>query len=96
MLDVLLNILIIELSSNESLGGIECVFWIGDCLSFGGLSNESFSIFGDCHNRGSGSKTLAVFNYFWSASLHDGHAGVGGTKINTNDILGLGLSKSMF
>lgn len=93
MLDVLLYIFIIELSTNESFGCIESVFWIGDCLSFGGLANKSFSLFSNGHNRRGSSESLAVFNYFGSASFHDGDTGVCGTKINTNYILCLGLGE---
>ena len=85
VLGVVLDGRIIESSSDQSLGGEDSVFRIGDGLSLGSGANKSFTFVGESNHGRSGSDTLRVLDDFGSTSLHDGDAGVSGSEIDTND-----------
>ncbi len=59
-----------EGSTDQSLGGEDCIFGVGDGLSLGGGTDESFPFFGEGDDWGGGSGTLGVLDDFGGLSFH--------------------------
>jgi len=51
MFKIVLSILIIESTTNESLAGKDCVCWVCDCLSLCWNTYQSLFIIRESHNR---------------------------------------------
>ena len=82
-LDVCLNGLVFELSSDESLGIEDSVQWVSGSLILGSISDESV-ILGEGNVRWGGVVSLIVWNDFDLVVLPDSNAGVGGSEIDTD------------
>jgi hypothetical protein len=74
-----------ELAADEALGGENGVFRVGDGLAFGGLADEALAVFGESDHRGGGAGTFRVFQHDGLAAFHDGHAGVGGAEVDSEN-----------
>jgi hypothetical protein len=85
LVKILLNLLVLKSTTNQTLGGKQGILWVDNSLSLGGSTNKSLTILGEGDNRWSGTGTLCVFNDLGDLSLHNSNSRVGGTKINTND-----------
>ena len=72
-----------ELFAHEALDGLYCILRIGDGLTLGWVSHFAFafSIIQEAYNGRSRPAAFAIGNNHWFAAFHDGHAGVGGTKV---------------
>ena len=87
MLDVLLDVGVGELATDESLGGVEGVLRVGDGLPLGRGADESFTLLGECDHRGGRAHAFGVLNDLGSAALHQGDTGVGGSEIDSDNVL---------
>jgi hypothetical protein len=56
---------------------------IGNGLTFRGLPDQPLSTLCKCNNRRRRPRAFAIFQNYWVATFHHGHAGVGGAQINT-------------
>jgi len=83
---VALDLSILELATDQTLGGEESVLGVDDGLTLGGNTDQALTLLGETDDRRSGSGTLAVLNNSGSGTLHDGDGRVGGTEIDTNDL----------
>ncbi|KAH3663984.1 hypothetical protein OGAPHI_004698 [Ogataea philodendri] len=84
LLQVSLDLLVLESSTDQSLGSEQGVLWVDNSLSLGWNTNESLAVLGESHNGRSGSGTLGILDDSWSLTFHDGNGRVGGTQINTD------------
>lgn len=81
----MLDGLVIESSSDQSLGGEDSVFGVSDGLSFGGRSDKSLAFFGEGDDWGGSSDTFWVLDNFGGLAFHEGDTWVGGSEIDTDD-----------
>ncbi len=72
-LDVVLNVLVLILSSNEPLGIEDSVYWISGGLVLGSVTDESLLVV-ESDVRWSGVKTLIIWNDLDSVILPDSYA----------------------
>jgi hypothetical protein len=82
-LDVFLDGLVRELSSDESLGIEDSVCWVSGGLVLSGITDESL-IFSEGNVRWGGVKTLIVGDDFDLVVHPDTDARVGGSEIDTD------------
>jgi hypothetical protein len=82
-LDVLLDLVVSKLSSNESLGIEDSVSWVSGGLVLSGIADESL-IFGEGNVGWGGVQTLIVCDNFDLVVHPDTDAGVGGSEINSD------------
>mmetsp|Transcript_94321 Transcript_94321/g.172909 ORF Transcript_94321/g.172909 Transcript_94321/m.172909 type:complete len:283 (-) Transcript_94321:20-868(-) len=83
-LDVLLHCGILEAAANQALHVKESLRGVHSCLVFRRLADQAL-VFSECHIGWSDSIALIVWDNLNSAILVDAYAGVGGSKVNTND-----------
>ena len=84
-LDVLLGLGVVVAAADEALDGVEGGRGVGDGLALGGVSDELLlTLEGD--DGGGGAETFGVFENTGLVTFHDGNAGVGGAKIDTDDV----------
>ena len=74
-----------ELATDQTLGGEDRVLGIGHGLALGGLADEAFAALGEGDDRWGGACTFRVFKHGRLTALHDGHAGVGGAEVDSED-----------
>ena len=84
--DVFLHHVILELAADEALDGVEGVARVGDRLTLGGLAHRHFVVLGEGHDGRGGTVAFAVLDDPGLAALHDGHAGIGGTQVDADDL----------
>jgi len=80
---IILDELVLELATDESLGVKDGVGRVSCNLGFGSISDETF-VFSECDVRGGGVETLIVSDNLNLFVLPDTNAGVGGAEINSN------------
>ena len=68
-----------------ALDGRNGLIRIGDGLTFGNLANQTLTIF-ECDNRRGGTGALAVGDNDGFAAFHNGYAGIGSTKVDTDNL----------
>ena len=85
MLHIRLHLLVLELTTNETLERKHCVLCIDDCLTLRWETNETFAVLRECDDGRCCPVTLSVLNHTGSLSLHDRDARVRRTQVNTND-----------
>jgi len=73
MLHVSLGLSIVESTSDETLGSVESVLGVLDCLSLGNITDVTGAIFSEGNNGGSGTCTLGVLDNLWVSRLEDGN-----------------------
>jgi len=83
VLHVLLDIWVIETSTNESLGVEDGVSGVHGGLVLGGISDQSLTL-GESDVRRGGSVTLVVGNDFNPVLPEDGNTRVGGSEIDSD------------
>lgn len=84
MLHIRLDLLILELSSNQPLESKHRILRINHSLTLRRQSDKSFSMFGERYNGWRCSVSLGVFDHSSSLALHDGNAGVGCAQVYAN------------
>ena len=82
---VFLNLLVIELATNETLEAEDGVCRVDDGLTLRWQTNETFTVLGEGDNGWCCPGALSVLNDTRSLTLHDGHTRVGGTQVDTDD-----------
>ena len=68
-----------------TLDGAYGLIRVGDSLALCHLTYQTLAVLGECHNGRGGSCTLSVGDYHCIAAFHNGYAGVGCTKVDTNN-----------
>ena len=69
-----------------TLDGSNGVFGVGDGLTLCDLADQTVAGLGEADHRRGGACTLRVCDDNGLAALHDSHAAVGSTKVDTNDL----------
>ncbi len=82
---VLLRGRVVELATDQTLDGVEGEIRVGDSLAPGRHADQAFAAFSEGHNGRGCALAFCVFNDLCLSAFHDGDAGVGGSKVNTND-----------
>ena len=85
VLGIVLNLLVRELTTNETLEGEDGVCRVDDGLALSGQTNKTFAVLGEGDNGGCCSLTLGILDDTRSLALHDSDARVGRTQVDTND-----------
>ena len=75
---------VVKTASDQALDGEHGVRGVGDCLTLGGLTDQTFG-FGETDDRRRGARTFSVFDDPGLRAVHDGNARVGRPEVNTND-----------
>ena len=81
---VLLNFWVLELSTDETLEGKDCVVGVDNGLTLCWQTNETFAVFCERDHRGSCPCTLSVFNDPRRLALHNGDARICRSQIDSN------------
>ena len=89
--DVLLDDLLVETPTDESLHGVERVGRIGDRLALGRLADHHFVVLGEGDDGGRGAIPLTVLDHARLAAIHNRDARVRGPKIDADDFAHGGL-----
>ena len=69
-----------------ALDGDDGAIRIGDGLALGDLADEALAVLGKGHDRRRGAGALRVGDDGRLAALHDGDAGIGGAKVDTDNL----------
>src|ERR1700677_702454 len=83
-LDLFLHL--VEAASHEPLDGENRVLRVGDGLALCDLADQSFSRLGDPNDRWGRPSAFFVRDHFGLATLHDRHARIGGSQVNSNNL----------
>ena len=77
--------LYLVVGAHVTLDGAYSLIRVGDSLALCHLTYQTLAVLGECHNGRGGSCTLSVGDYHCIAAFHNGYAGVGCTKVDTNN-----------
>ncbi len=77
---------LVEAASHEPLDRVHGILRIGDRLPLGHLPHQPFAGFGESDDRRRSPPTFFIRDNFRLSALHDGYAGVGGAKVNSNSL----------
>ena len=69
-----------------ALDGDDGAVRIGDGLALGDLADEALAVLGEGHDRRSGAGAFRVGDDGGLAAFHNGDAGIGGAKVNTDNL----------
>jgi len=69
-----------------ALDGADGPVGVGDGLALSHLAHHALAVLGEGHHGRSGAVAFRVGDDDGVAALHDGHAGVGGTQVNADDL----------
>lgn len=84
--------LIIELTPNQTLRGVQSVLWVCDCLPLRRQTNETLAIRGETNDGRRCVHTFGILDNFGRLALHDGNTAVCRAEVNA-DNLGAELSR---
>merc|ERR1719447_2715065 len=90
-LDVSLDGLVGELTSDETLGVENCILGVGGQLVLGGVTDQPLAVGSEGNVAGGDPVTLVIGNDLHSSVLEHTHTGVSGSKINSDDSSEVGL-----
>ena len=76
----------VEAPSHEALDRINRVLRIGDGLPLGHLPDQPFAGLGKSDHRRRSAPSFFIRDHFGLAALHDRHAGIGGPKVNSDNL----------
>jgi hypothetical protein len=100
LLDVALDLRVLVLAANETLGGEESVLRVDDSLTLGGDTNKPLAVGSEANDGRSGARawlelvstvngiwrrTFRVFDDARLLAFHDGHGRVGGAQVDADD-----------
>ena len=85
MCGVLLNLSIVELTTNETLEREDGVGRVDDRLPLSWQSDETLPMFRERDDRRCCPRTLRVLNHLRRLALHNGDAGICCSKVDTDD-----------
>ena len=75
-----------EFTAHEAFDGIDRVAGVGDGLPLGGVADQAFAGLGEGDHGRCGAFAFRVFQNHRFAAFHDGHARVGGSEINADNL----------
>ena len=75
-----------EGAADEALDGGDGVLRVGDGLVLSGLADHALAVLAEALDGRSGAVALGVHEDLGLGSLHDGHGGVGGAKVDTQNL----------
>ncbi len=75
---------IINPAADQTFDSGKCVFRICNSLTFSSLTNQTL-VFCETYDRWRRARTFGVLNNFCLGTIHDGYAGVGSSKVNTDN-----------
>ncbi|ELA00912.1 NAD-specific glutamate dehydrogenase [Cupriavidus sp. HMR-1] len=84
--DVLLDFLLFELAADQALHRVQRVTRVGDGLALGRRANQDLAIFHVGDDRRRGACAFGVLDDFRRVAFQNGHAAVGGTEVDTDDL----------
>jgi hypothetical protein len=76
---------LVEVTSDETLDGINGVLRVDHSLSLRGLTDEAFAVLVERHHRRAEPSALRGGDDRRLSAFHDGDNAVGGTKVDAND-----------
>ena len=76
---------IIVPAPDQSLDGEQGLFRVGDGLTLGGLTDQSFVAVGEGNHRWGRACAFGVFDHTGVLAIHDSDAGICSSKVNTNN-----------
>ena len=85
VLHVILDLLVREFTTNQTLETEDGVRRVDDGLTLRGETDETFAVLRESDNRGGRARTLGVLNHTRRLALHHGHTRVGRPKVNADD-----------
>ncbi len=83
---VFLHFRLIKSPTDQALDREQGILRIGNRLPLGRLADGDFAVFHKGDHRGRGPVAFTVFNDAGLAALHDRHAGIGRTQVDTDNI----------
>ncbi|MNO94710.1 NAD-specific glutamate dehydrogenase [compost metagenome] len=84
-LDVFLHNFFVETTTDQTLYCVQGVVRVGHSLTLGRLTYQDFAIVGVADDRRRGARAFGVLDDLDVTVLQDGHTGVGGPQVDTND-----------
>ncbi len=85
-LDIALHHVLVIAAADQAFDREQRVRRVGNGLAFCRLACDNLVVFGKCDDRRRGTVTFAVLNDPWFFTIHYCYAGVGGTKVNTDNL----------
>ena len=85
-LDVALDDVVFETTTDQSLDGKQRVCRIGDRLALGRLANQHLVVLGERYNRRRRAIALTIFDDLGRIAFHHCYAGVSCTQVDTNNL----------
>ena len=83
-------------AAHETLDRVNCLFGVGDSLALCNVTDQAFTVLAKCDDGRSGAETFSVSDNNRLATFHNGHAAVGRTQVNTNNLTHDGFSYFKF
>jgi NAD-specific glutamate dehydrogenase len=85
VLHVILHLLVVVLTTDQSLEGEHGILRIDNSLSLGRKTNETFAVLCERDDGGCCPCTFSVLDNARSLALHDRNTGVGRAQVNTDN-----------
>lgn len=82
LVKIFLDLGILELSTDQTLGGEEGIFGIDDRLPLRWLADETLAVLGEGHDGRHRPSTLGILDHPRGLAFHDGHARGGRPEVN--------------
>jgi hypothetical protein len=79
------HLLVLELSTNQTLEGKDGVLRVHNCLSFSRQTNKTLAMLGKRDDGGCCPCSFRVLDNAGSFTLHDGDARIGRAQVNTDN-----------
>ena len=79
-------------AAHETLDRVNSLFGVGDSLALCNVTDQAFTVLAKCDDGRSGAETFSVSDNNRLATFHNGHAAVGRTQVNTNNLTHDGIS----
>ena len=97
-MDIFLHGVFGELTSNQTLHGIERIGGVCDSLTFCWRTDKCLTVFHVGDDRGSRARAFGVLKDLDLTAVHDRHTTIGGAKVDTDNLAHgeLPLKKSEF
>ena len=73
-------------TTDETLDGRNGVLRVGDSLVLSSLTDHALAVLAETFNRWSSAVALGVYENFRLGAFHDGHGGVRGAKVDTQNL----------
>ena len=83
---VFLDRRIVHVAADQALDGEEGLFRVGDSLATRRLTDQALAVFGEGHEGRRRAHAFGVFDDFGLTALHHCDTGIGGTKVDADDL----------